>query len=75
MDTLNTKPSKETTEAWHKDPSNWKMGIFYFNKEDRRLFPPKRIAMLGWTINFANPLSFLALAVLAVSVYLLTKLV
>ncbi|MEO6130346.1 MAG: DUF5808 domain-containing protein [Saprospiraceae bacterium] len=30
---------------------------FYFNKQDRRLFPPKRIPWWGWTINFANPLS------------------
>ncbi len=58
MDTTNKKPSKETIDAWHKDPTNWKLGIFYFNREDKRIFPPKRIAMLGWTINFANPFSF-----------------
>ena len=58
MDTTNKKPSKETIDAWHKDPANWKLGIFYFNREDKRIFPPKRIAMLGWTINFANPFSF-----------------
>ena len=74
MDTSTKKPSKETVDAWHKDPANWKMGIFYFNREDKRLFPPKRIAMLGWTINFANPLSFLALAILVASVYFITKL-
>ena len=34
---------KETLEKWHKDPNNWKWGSFYFNKEDHRLFPPKRI--------------------------------
>ena len=27
---------------------------YYFNKEDNRLFPPKRIPWMGWTINFAN---------------------
>ena len=27
------KPSKETLDKWHKDPDNWKLGIFYFNKE------------------------------------------
>ena len=48
------KPSKETLEKWHKDPANWKWGSFYYNKEDNRLFPPKRIAWMGWTINFAN---------------------
>jgi uncharacterized membrane protein len=48
------KPSKETLEKWHKDPANWKWGSFYYNKEDNRLIPPKRIAWMGWTINFAN---------------------
>lgn len=38
------KPSQETLEKWHKDPANWKWGSFYYNKEDNRLFPPKRIA-------------------------------
>lgn len=47
-------PSKETLEKWHKDPNNWKWGSFYYNKEDNRLFPPKRIPWMGWTINFAN---------------------
>jgi uncharacterized membrane protein len=41
------KPNKETLEKWHKDPNNWKWGSFYFNKEDHRLFPPKRIAWMG----------------------------
>ncbi len=41
------------------DPSKYFLGIFYFNKEDKRLLPPKRIAALGWTINFANPWSIL----------------
>ena len=47
-------PSKETLEKWHKDPNNWKFGGIYYNKEDKRIFPPKRIAWMGWTINFAN---------------------
>jgi hypothetical protein len=25
---MKEKPSKET-EKWHKDPNNWKLGIFY----------------------------------------------
>jgi uncharacterized membrane protein len=52
-------PSKEQLEKWHKDPNNWKFGSFYFNKEDERLLPPKRIAWMGWTVNFANPKSVL----------------
>ena len=51
------KPSKETLEKWHQDPNNWKWGCIYYNKEDQRLLPPKRIAWMGWTVNFANPKS------------------
>ena len=55
------KPSEETLEIWHKDPNNWFLGIFYFNKKDKRIFPPKKIKFLGWTVNFANPISVLTL--------------
>ncbi len=46
-------------EEFDKDPSNWIFGIFYFNKKDKRIFPPKRLSLLGWTINFANPFSIM----------------
>ncbi len=55
------KPSKETLEKWHKDPNNWKLGFLYYNKEDQRLLPPKRIEWTGWTVNFANPKSIVLL--------------
>ncbi|MDY0988872.1 DUF5808 domain-containing protein [Flavobacterium sp. CFBP9031] len=43
------------------------MGIFYFNPKDERLFPPKRIKQMGWTINFANPHSvFFAVIIILV---------
>ena len=54
------KPSAETLENWHKDPNNWKWGMFYYCKEDPRIFPPKRTEWMGFTINFANPKSVLA---------------
>ena len=58
------KPSKETLEKWRKDPNNWKWGFFYYNKEDQRLLPPKRIEWMGWTVNFANPNSILVFALI-----------
>ncbi|WP_426274738.1 DUF5808 domain-containing protein [Chryseobacterium sp. S-02] len=30
-----------------KESSHWKFGLFYYNKEDKRIFPPKRFG-LGW---------------------------
>jgi len=56
---MESKPSREILEKWSKDPNNWVWGIFYYNKEDQRLMPPKRIAWMGWTINFANYKSML----------------
>ena len=44
----------------------WVWGIFYFNKYDDGIFPPKRNPIMGLTINFANWKSILAfLALLA----------
>jgi uncharacterized membrane protein len=64
----NNKPSKETKDNWRKDPSNWVWGIFYFNKEDKRMLPPKRIKEMGWTVNFANRNSvFLFLIVIVIA--------
>lgn len=52
-------PSQETQEKWSKNPDNWIWGIFYYNKEDNRIFPPKKIAWMGNTVNFANSKSVL----------------
>jgi uncharacterized membrane protein len=65
MKTDNAKSIKVTLNAWHKDPSNWNWGLFYYNKNDKRIFPPKKFAAFGWTVNFANPYSrFVMIAVL-----------
>lgn len=48
------KPDKETLDKWHKDPNNWKWGIFYYNQKDPRGMVPKKVEWMGWTINFAN---------------------
>lgn len=69
----NEKPSKETLDNWHKDPNNWKWGCFYYNKADKRIFPPKRNPFLGWTVNFANPLSIISLIVIILGIVLISK--
>jgi uncharacterized membrane protein len=68
------KPSKELLEQWHKDPKNWFLGVFYFNPKDKRIFPPKRISQLGWTVNFANPVSVLTLIGIIVLIGLVANL-
>jgi len=54
------KPDKEILKRWHADCSNWRWGIIYYNKKDKRIFPPKKYKGFGWTVNFANPFSVLA---------------
>jgi len=41
----------------HCNPGNWKLGVFYFCREDPRMIVPKRLRGLGWTLNFARPLA------------------
>lgn len=63
----NNNPSEETQNEWNNDPNNWIWGFFYYNPKDKRLFPPKRLKQMGWTINFAHPNSvFLAIIIIAV---------
>ena len=35
------------------NPNHWRLGIFYFNRQDRRLLVRKRHGF-GWTLNFAH---------------------
>jgi uncharacterized membrane protein len=71
----NNNPTEEKQNEWNNDPNNWIWGVFYYNPQDKRLFPPKRIKELGWTINFANPNSvFLAIVVIAILLILTENL-
>jgi hypothetical protein len=54
-----------TLEALHADPAHWKLGIFYFCRQDHRIIVPKRIRGLGWTINFARPAAYAWIVFLA----------
>ncbi|MDR2237323.1 MAG: DUF5808 domain-containing protein [Chryseobacterium sp.] len=55
------------------DENHWKLGIFYYNKDDKRLFPPKRNQFLGWTVNFANPYSVLAMISIIILLILIAQ--
>ncbi len=61
-------------KEWHDDEQNWKMGIFYFNPADPRIFPPKRIKQLGWTLNFARWQAWLVLLLIMLLIAFLGKL-
>lgn len=50
---------KKSDNYFNNDP-HWIWGIFYYNKDDKRIFPPKRNKYFGWTVNFANYRSVVA---------------
>ncbi|HEX8018310.1 DUF5808 domain-containing protein, partial [Mucilaginibacter sp.] len=45
-----------------EDSNNYKYGVFYYNESDARIIVPKRVKYLGWTLNFARPVSYLIMA-------------
>ena len=48
----------------HADKKHWKLGgAFYYNKEDERLIVDKKNPNNGSTLNFANPKSYIFLAI------------
>jgi uncharacterized membrane protein len=52
------------------DPKNWKLGVVYYNPSDSRSFVAKRVG-IGWTLNFAQPLSYLVpIAVILLAIIL-----
>ena len=58
---MRTKPDEQMLNAMSKDLGNWK-GPFYFNRKDPRLIVPKLYSKMGWTLNFSNTYTYLALA-------------
>ncbi|MEO6904591.1 MAG: DUF5808 domain-containing protein [Bacteroidia bacterium] len=56
----------------NNDP-HCEFGIFYYNKQDKRIFCPKRIPMMGWAINFANPYSIIIISILLIVTFVLVR--
>jgi uncharacterized membrane protein len=62
------KLEKETRKPMTDNPHNWK-GPFYANPKDYRLLVPKHNPSMGWTLNFASPYAWLAVAaIIAIAV-------
>ena len=58
---MSEKKKNTNYDLMDKDPNNWR-GIFYFNKNDSRIIVPKINPQMGWTLNFANPYTYLLIA-------------
>lgn len=58
---LKTKSNEQkSTVAIADNDEYWKAGIFYWNPKDPSIFIEKRFG-IGWSMNFANPISWLIL--------------
>jgi uncharacterized membrane protein len=61
---------QEELDRMRLEPDNYKWGIFYFNPQDSRIFLSKKIPIMGFTLNFANPYSYLILILLLATILL-----
>jgi uncharacterized membrane protein len=68
---LSEDPHQELNDKMHDDSSNWRWGIFYYNKNDARVIVRKRVQVMGWTLNFANPYSILIMLLLIIVMILI----
>jgi uncharacterized membrane protein len=55
------------------DDRYWKLGLFYFNKDDPSIMVEKRFG-IGWTINMGHIMSWVLLVVLIGSIILIVNL-
>ncbi|MHB8337892.1 MAG: DUF5808 domain-containing protein [Ignavibacteriaceae bacterium] len=64
------------TKKWRNKVPNeeeyWKLGFIYYNPTDSRIFLPKRTG-LGYTLNFAKPLSTIIILAIVVFIALLIR--
>ena len=49
-------------------------GLFYFNKNDKRVIVPKVNRGLGWTINFARPQAYLVILIIVLAVFFASRI-
>ena len=54
-------PSSRDVVPEPRSDAYWKAGLFYYNPEDPAIFVSKRVG-IGYTMNFANKMSWLVLA-------------
>lgn len=66
---MKNKLDKEILNAMNRDPQNW-IGPFYYNKKDYRVIVPKYSPWMGYTLNFASPYAYVAMAAIVVIIIL-----
>ena len=66
---MKTELEKEILNTMSKDLNNWK-GSFYLNRRDARILVPKFNPLMGWTLNFASPYSYISLLAIVLIIIL-----
>ena len=62
---------RDELERMWSDPSNWR-GSLYYCPRDPRLMVPKKVKIMGWTINAAHRSAWLTLVLLVVLAFVPT---
>jgi uncharacterized membrane protein len=57
---MKSKLEKSFLDSMSRNPANWR-GLFYYNRKDPRMMVRKLEPGLGWTLNWANPYSYVLL--------------
>jgi uncharacterized membrane protein len=70
---LNGRGAATTSVVNRDDDRYWKGGLIYVNRGDPAVVVPRRFGV-GWTFNFAHPLSWLLLAVVIGAIVLIRTL-
>lgn len=65
--------TKEGKEINKNDDKYWKLGSIYYNPDDPAIFVQKRFGV-GWTNNFAHPISWVMIGGLVVIIIVFVKL-
>ena len=69
---VNTIITKKWRNKVSGESEGWKLGVFYYNPDDKRMFLPKRTG-LGMTINFARPWSIILTILLILTMIYMMK--
>lgn len=70
---INTVITKKWRNRAPGEAESWKLGVFYYNPDDKRLMLPKRTG-LGFTLNFAQPLAVILCLALIFIIIVLARL-
>ncbi|MDY0406870.1 DUF1648 domain-containing protein [Virgibacillus sp. 179-BFC.A HS] len=71
--TVKSAKSGDPQKIDRDDDRYWKLGMFYFNRNDPAIFLEKRFGV-GWTNNWAHPLSWIFIIVIIGLAFLLPSL-